>query len=540
MNDLILNFPEGFEPRSKQTKALKAIETAFQKGKKFVIVHADTGVGKTHLAKTLGNVCDDVPDEYKKIVDNYRIFSDQGADLADEFDPFGCYALTITKSLQDQYENVFNDTGVMKGKSNYQCQVDDSLTVDVAPCIYLKSMKNDCWKSNTCHYYNARNNMLKSKFSALNYSMFFSLPEHLKKRQVLVCDEGSELEEQLVGQFTCEVDITFLMKTKTLISSFPNENKKSKILSWIGNLIGNVEENLLNYEGWFSKNPTNKNPVKFNKKKGEYTRLTNLKNSLGVLMETYYDSEYIVERLDQKIRFIPLKVDVLSKHLFDCAEKVVILSATIIDSKSYCDSLGIDNYEYIHVGTDFDPKNAPIHIMAKQKLNYSNLKSMLPKLVEQIEGIMEHHSDHKGIIHTHTQYITDYIRDNIDSDRLLCREAGVRNEDLLKIHEESDEPTILVSPSMTYGVDLYDDLGRFQIILKAPWLPTKDVRVEKMMKIDKMWYVNSMLKTLVQASGRIIRSKDDKGETYILDGAIYDAISRNKKKLPTFFLERFN
>lgn len=541
MNNLILNFPEGYNPRSKQVKALNAIEKAFDNGAKFVIVHADTGVGKTHLSKTLGNVCNDIPPEYERIVKNYSIYGEDGPVLASDFEPFGCYALTITKSLQDQYQNIFEDTGKLKGKGNYQCDVDDTLSVDVAPCIYVPNLKNQCWASNRCPYYNDRNNMLISKFSTLNYSMFFSLPNHLKRRQILVCDEGSELEEQLVSQFTCEVDIPFLMKTQTLVTPFPNDEKnKQKVLSWVSNLLGNVEKSVEEYKNWFSKNSSNKDVITFNKKKQEYTRLTNLQNALGLLSETFWDSDYIVERLENGIRFIPLKVDVLSKHLFDHAEKVVILSATIIDPKSYCKSLGIKDYEYIHIDTDFEPEKSPIHIMANQKLNFQNLKSMLPTLMKQIKGILDHHKDDKGIIHTHTQYLTDYIRDNIKSERLLCREPGVNNEQLLEMHEESDKPTVLVSPSMTYGVDLKDDLSRFQIILKAPWLPTKDVRVEKLMKIDKDWYGNAMLKTLVQACGRSVRSKDDWCETYILDGSIFDAIQRNKKKLPSFFLDRFN
>ena len=35
---------------------------------------------------------------------------------------------------------------------------------------------------------------------------------------------------------------------------------------------------------------------------------------------------------------------------------------------------------------------------------------------------------------------------------------------------------------MSHGVDLRDDLARFQIIVKAPYLPTKDKRIEKLMK----------------------------------------------------------
>lgn len=541
MNNLILNFPEGFNPRDKQAQILNSIEKAFENGKKFVVINAPTGIGKSFLSKTVANVSRDVPAEFERIVRNYSIFGEDGSELISDMQPFGCYTLTITKSLQDQYKNTFDDTGLLKGKSNYQCDVDDTLSVDVAPCIYVANQKNECWKANRCPYYNSRNNMLTSKFAALNYSMFFSLPNHLKKRQVMVCDEGSELEEQLVSQFTCEVDIPFLMKTQTLVTPFPNDDKnKPKVLSWVNSLIEKVETSCADYKEWFSSNTAKKDIITFNKKKQEYTKLTNLFNSLGLLSESFYDSDYIIERVEYGVRFIPLKVDVLSKHLFSHADKVVIMSATIIDPDAYCKSLGIKDYEYIHVGTDFEPEKSPIHIMAKQKLNFQNLKSMLPQLVKQIKGILEHHGEEKGIIHTHTQYLTDYIRDNINSDRLLCREPGVYNEQLLEMHEESDMPTVLVSPSMTYGVDLKGDLARFQIVLKAPWLPTKDVRVEKLMKLDKDWYGNQMLKTLVQACGRGVRSEDDYCETYILDGSIFDAVQRNKKKLPKFFLDRFN
>jgi Rad3-related DNA helicase len=92
---------------------------------------------------------------------------------------------------------------------------------------------------------------------------------------------------------------------------------------------------------------------------------------------------------------------------------------------------------------------------------------------------------------------------------------------------------------MTYGVDLKGKLAEFQIILKAPWLPTKDVRVEKMMKLDKEWYSNKMLCTLVQACGRGVRSNTDECVTYVLDGSIFDTVARSKKKLPKYFLDRF-
>lgn len=537
MTNLVLNFPEGYEPNTSQVKILKGIEKAIAKGKKFVIINAPTGSGKSFIPKAIANSVNSATSTFMDAVDNYSIFGEDGAAIAASEDRFGVYALTITKSLQDQYKETFDDTGILKGQSNYQCMVDEALTVDVAPCIYAPTIKQDCWKCNKCPYYNSRNEMLKSTFSTLNYSMYFSLPEHLKKRKVLVLDEASELEEQLVSQFTCEIDFQFLMKAGVLVSAFPTVEKASSIIDWLTKLIAETEKTTQIYLEWFSENK--RKDAEFQKKKAEYTNLTRLTNSLMLLVSTYYDSQYIIERVDKTIKFIPLKVDGLSKYLFDNAEYVILLSATIIDPPNFAKILGIKDYEYLDIQSEFNPELAPIHIMARQKINYKNLKDMLPLLAKQVKQILEEHKGDKGIIHTHTQYIADYIRENVKSDRLLCREPGVKNEELLDLHKDSDKATVLVSPSMSYGVDLKGDLARFQILLKAPWLPTKDVRVEKMMNLDKNWYGNKMLCTLVQACGRGVRSKNDECITYILDGSIYDAVERNKSKLPKFFLDRF-
>jgi Rad3-related DNA helicase len=193
---------------------------------------------------------------------------------------------------------------------------------------------------------------MKSKFSALNYSMYFSLPQHLKKREILVCDEGSELEQQLVAQYTCEIDFQFLMKTKTFLTAFPTQETHIKVSAWLQTLAENIDKNIESYKEWFKEN-SRKTDMDFARKKTEYTRLTNLQNSVGTLISTYQDSQYIIERLEIGVRFTPLKVDKLSKYLFENADKVLILSATIIDPPNFCKSLGITDYEFIDVDAGF-------------------------------------------------------------------------------------------------------------------------------------------------------------------------------------------
>jgi Rad3-related DNA helicase len=541
MTSLLLNFPDGYNPNDAQVSILKKIEAALVSKEKFIVVNAPTGSGKSFIPKTLANALEGPSENFRNKVRDYSVFGMEGSELIKDEPSFGVYALTITKALQDQYKNTFDDTGILKGQGNYICQVDTDLTVDIAPCIYVQGLKQQCWSCNKCTYYNDRNDMLTSKFSSLNYSMFFSLPEHLKKRKIIVCDEASELEEQLVGQFTCIVDIPFLVRTDVTMSPFPSPETPANVLAWLGKLSPAIAQKVGEYLAFFEKNKGKGNHVEVSKKRQEYTKMLNLQKSVDLLIGTYYDSQYIIEHVEKNIKFTPLKVDKLAKYLFDYADHVILLSATIIDPPNFCKTLGIEKYEYIEVKTGFDPKKAPIYVMVKQKLNFQNLQSMLPTLRDQIEGILENHKTEKGIIHTHTQYITNYVRDNVrrHKSRLLCREQGVKNEELLEAHEASEDPTVLVSPSMTYGVDLKGDLATFQILLKAPWLPTKEPRVEKMMKLDKNWYANKMLCTLVQACGRGIRSTSDECVTYILDGSIYDQVARSKSKLPSFFIDRF-
>ena len=77
---------------------------------------------------------------------------------------------------------------------------------------------------------------------------------------------------------------------------------------------------------------------------------------------------------------------------------------------------------------------------------------------------------------------------------------------------------MLLSPSMTEGLDLRDNLSRFQIVAKMPYASLADPYVKTRMSLDPDWYRLQTALTLVQALGRSIRSKDDYATSYIIDG----------------------
>jgi len=547
VSGLLQKFPDGFNPNSQQVKLIKNIEQAFEDGYKFVVCCAPTGSGKSFVSKTLGNSSRSVTKEYRDLVETYQIFKRnqtggyQYEDEALEQKPFGAFALTITKTLQDQYKGLFDDIDILKGKSNYQCSYDLNYSAEHAPCIHVKNIKETCWTKKTCPYYEARNKAIVSNFSALNYNMFFALPSHTKHKQYIICDEASELEDQLVKEFTCQINFTMLKKSDIVINPLPLDTEYGKMGRWLSVMSANIEDcvedvkEIINKKNGITKSDANY----IQEKKNELVYLHGMQSKIKTLLDTWYDSEYIIEKVQNGVNFIPLKVDKLSDNIFRYGDRVVLMSATIIDPANFCKVLGITKFKYIEAESTFDPAMAPIYANTKIKLNYSNLKSNLPKIVSQIKEICNIHTNDKGIIHTQSNNITNYIKENLNDNRVLYREPGVRNEEILNQHYNSTLPTILASPSMSYGVDLRDDLARFQIIVKAPYLPMTDVRIEKMMKLDFNWYTNKMLCSLIQACGRGIRSHKDHCVTYILDAAIIETIIKNKHKIPKYFIDRF-
>jgi Rad3-related DNA helicase len=354
----------------------------------------------------------------------------------------------------------------------------------------------------------------------------------------MVCDEAGELEDELVKNFSVDIRSKALTMILPDFRSGVNTDDIAAVKLYLSELIIKLYEAVSELEGIIAKSKRAKTKMS-QTQVGKLLIAKNMHGQIKTVLENWNKCEYVAEDTPTGIMISPLKIDKLSHTLFDNADKVLLMSATIIDHASYAKTLGITDYEYIEVPSTFPAKNAPIIVSSKYKLNRSNLVSLLPTFRDLIKTICENHKAEKGIIHTHSMEITNYMQNNLRGARFLCRERGVDNNDLMIQHRDGPADTVLVSPSLTHGVDLKDDLARFQIIIKAPFLPLNSKRIKKLFKLDPQWYVNRMLATVIQASGRGIRSEDDHCVTYILDGCIIQSILDNAHKLPKYFLNRF-
>jgi Rad3-related DNA helicase len=89
---------------------------------------------------------------------------------------------------------------------------------------------------------------------------------------------------------------------------------------------------------------------------------------------------------------------------------------------------------------------------------------------------------------------------------------------------------------MTEGLDLRDDLSRFQVIVKVPYPPFKDPYVTARRQLDKRWYPWQTAMRLIQATGRSVRSETDFAETYIVDSDFGKFRRINRNLLPAWWL----
>lgn len=540
-NNLLAHFPEQYEPTQQQIAILSQIEEGL-KSHKFVICSAPTGSGKSLIAKTLGNTAKQPTKEFTQLITSYEAYKQDFSgnytyeqECIEEL-PAGSFVLTITKSLQDQYLDLFDNTSLLKGKTNYICNVDENFTVDMAPCTFATKQRDKCWTECLCPYYNARNNVLLSQFGVLNYKMFLSLPPHIKRKNIIICDEASELEEELVRQFSAEINYERLEQCGIKVKKLITDNKQ-RARVWMYQLIEQVTKKIDTYTDTGYKNLQ----LISKQDKKQYQYLNNLNTSLTTIDTIWKECEFVIDVNKDRVLVTPLHASGLSRFIFDYADKIVLMSATIIDHKHFARQLGIHDYKYVEAQCDFDPQKSPIYISSQHKPNYKNLKNVIPGICKQIDKIINHHKNEKGIIHTHTQEITNIVQQKFETNnRFLFRDQFNNNEEIISRHQLNAEPSILVSPSLMFGLDLKDDLARFQIIVKLPFLPLSSKRIKQLLEKDATWYENKMLNAVVQACGRATRGKDDYSITYILDGNFINIVKRAKNKLPKYFIERIH
>ena len=522
--------------RDAQRKAMEAITRAYKEGKKFVIIEAPTGIGKSGIAIAAASWA--------------KTWYEPGYEK-------GAYILTPQKILAQQYMNDFANFGLLelRGKANYHCDTFDT-DCDSGALMNDSSKGGDNRETcPSCPYRMAKKAFIGNPLGTTNFAYYLNETQYagqLPKRNMLVLDEGHNTEQNLLN-FADTVITKSRMKEIGLgaLPIFkPGENVACQ--NWLATTfipqcqqyMTHLENEIddLKYQG------KREEALKIVKKLDNYdkyvcrlNRFMNTDDLTNWLCFTTEDDSYRDTQAEILIK--PLTATLVADEiLFRKAKMILIMSATILDTVTFMRNLGITNEQTVvlQLPSEFPLENRPIYYKPVGKMNWENRKATMPDMLKFIEKILDKYEGKKGIIHTHsyafTKEILSYLRNTKHGKRLITHTGfpGSRDKAVAEHFSRTDD-SILVSPSMTEGLDLKEDLSRFQIIIKVPY-PFLDVYIKARSRRDPAWYQWQTALSLIQAVGRSIRSKTDKAHTFILDADFATFLRRNPR-LPNWWTD---
>lgn len=540
MKESKIFYPLELEPRQEQLDMIKFTAESINRGKKFVLINAPTGTGKSYYVNMLINW-------YLNNVNKDAKFD----------------ITTNSKVLQEQYTNEFDFITSLKGRSNYWC---DKFDTDCDKGLELcGALKRSC---DVCPYKTQRDKWIENQVGLSNFHLFNTFCMYNEKvmmdkdtdARVLIIDEAHDFEAVFSDFITlkfsarmlknCGFELTDVDKIDQRIAKI---NTVSRMVDFLENFFyDKLKEMSKDFEDQVSKTTNNKIKIELTNYKTQLdTQILKIKSFLDD-----YNSEAKVGEPNPKENWVldiskndkntlgsgieltlsPVWVyKYLPDSIWNKFDHVIFLSGTILDKEmfSFINGLNSKLTSFKSLDTPFLLKNRPIYYMKCGKMTYKEKEETFKIQKEFIKKIMEKYKDQKGIIHSTTYEFTKWIQDGIYNKRLIFHDSTNR-EEKLEEHINSKKSSVIVSPSMHTGVDLKHDLSRFQILLKIPFPNISSNKIKQRQKTKPEWYQWKTVVDFIQAVGRSVRSIDDYADTYVLDSSLSTLLMYNSHLIPRY------
>ncbi len=540
--------------RGNQQQALEEIRRAFAAGNRAVLVRAPTGSGKSLLARAIAG-------------------SARTAEAADPAQATGAYYTTPQVSQLDDVaeDELLADLQVIRGKSNYSCILpgEETTPVDRAPCARERGY--DCSVQHRCPYYSARAIASNRPIAAMTLAYFMQTAgsEVFRKRDVVVIDEAHGLAEWAEMYATIElgprtVPVWEQLRVPDVTDATGSLERTARFVEQLRGICERAKDDLLVKEELTPEEAARRD------------RLQELRSELGWFLEAYRDPEspttWVVDQEPGgkpgagsddgatesstedgasgpggPIAIKPLDPARYLRHtVWDRGNRFALLSATILDKASFCRGVGLDpaDVALVDVGHTFPVENRPLFDVTQGKMTYDHRDETLPKIARVLVRLMAHHPDEKGLVHCHSYGIQQCLAEQLRAfgvgDRIVVHKRSDRDEQLEQ-WKATDRPKLFLSVKMEEALDLKGELCRWQLLCKAPYLNTNDSRVARRLEEGQWsWYRRMALQTVIQACGRVVRSPDDHGATYLADSSLLELFDRTASATPPWFAEQID
>lgn len=530
-----------YTPRKEQKDALNFIIDTKTKApdSKFFLLNMPVGIGKSHLAMMISEWYTSKIDKSAKID-----------------------VVTAGKILQDQYDDEYESIQNLKGKENYSCK--EYACSCGSGKEFNRLNKTSC---DDCPYDSARSNYISGQVSLTNFYLYLIYAiynnaniNEQRKSNVLIVDEAHEFDDVMSDFISIKITETVVKKLKfsneyEVIKALNKVKSISDYINFLNYLVGEINDTIDQVE----KGMSGGRSVKSDKRDLKISKLTGTKNNDMKTMQIINDLKQYLLKIDvflkeykanpnnwvlesnynEKTRQKDLSLepiwafDYLEKYVWSRYDMVILMSGTILDKGIFCNLNGIepDKAIYYSVDSPFPAKNRPIYYMPLGKMSFAKKEETFKNYIPYISKILKKYDKQKGIIHTNSFELSKWIQDKVSEPRLVFHESSNKDE-VLRAHFESEEPTVLVSPSVGTGVSFDHDKSRFQVIAKVPY-PSLASQKNKMRQSNNPdWYAWRTVCTLLQMTGRSVRSMNDYADTIIIDGSFSDVLRFSSHYIP--------
>ncbi len=442
--------------------------------------------------------------------------------------------LVSTKLLQDQEEEGFSDLVSIRGQGNYICRLQaertlEKVTVDDAPCHAGTSC---AYRTGGCYYYDRLKLASNTKEPVLsNYAYYLSqtrfgngLGDPFTLR---ICDEAHLLNDELEKFFS----LPFSGSDLGILGDMAFGEDLESVKAWAVRVASVASLRAARAKNDAKSRPDNKDAVRLSRR---LERLEYRVHHLATLKEDL--TPWFLDLSNKEgFNVVPL----WPGRLYKWPSQTVFMSATMTE-KTLDYLLSPEQrreVEYLSFPSAFPVENRPIVHVKTCDMSYN--RANLAVWTDRIDQIIDRRLDRKGLIHTTSFDRARYLMNHSRHRGLMITHDAGKAEWAVARFKNSPSPAILVSPSMTTGVDLPHEDCRYVIVGKVPFRTSTDVLEKARRASDKEWANYQAAQVIVQECGRAVRSADDRAETIIVDDAISWFMKRARAQFPDWWLDSY-
>lgn len=401
--------------------------------------------------------------------------------------------LCPTNILVEQGSERYPTTPVLWKKSRYDCAE--------TTCIGLEHGHRD-----DCPYRAALKKATESSVSMMNYYVYMT---HSLFVDTIIIDESHQIVDMLESLSNIKLNHS---KYK-----FPdNLRTMADVIAWSQTLLREGKED---------------------------EKLEQIIDNLSRVNDgstVHYETECVRGKNDKilRIKGNPITMAKWLMWPHKTVKKVVLMSATTGEQDIINMGLQHRRICYLSAPSPIPVENRPFVFQPRYNMSFQYIDKAMPIMLKCIEETMSKHPE-KGLIHL-PYALAERLSGLTCHPRLMFHDNKNKKEVLERFKLMPRESgAVLVASAMFEGIDLAEDQARWQIIGKVPYQSLGDPHIKERADRDPTWYTWTTIKKIVQAAGRIVRSVDDYGITYIFDSnfkRLYDEDLRRKRPLfPKFF-----